>query len=53
VTSHRRISVKNTLGSSVIVLCEREVIELFSVEFYVFSAAHKFQFRFVTNETPN
>jgi hypothetical protein len=55
VTSHRRIPVKNIFGSSVIVFCESEceIIELFPEEFYAVSVAHKFEFRFVTNEIPN
>jgi hypothetical protein len=40
VTSHGRIPVKNTFGSSVVVFCECEIIELFPVEFHVFSAVH-------------
>lgn len=52
-TSHRRTLVKNTFGSSAVVFYECEIIELFPVEFYVISAVHKFEFRLVTNETPN
>ena len=53
VTSHRRILFKNTFGASAVVFCGCEIIELFPVEFYVISAVHKFEFRLVTNETPN
>jgi hypothetical protein len=52
VTSNRRIPVKHTFGSSV-VFCQCQIIELFPVLFYVVSAVHKFEFRLVTNETPN
>jgi len=53
MTSNRCIPVKNTAGSSAVVFCACEIIQLFSVLFYVFRAKHKFDFRLVMNEALN
>jgi hypothetical protein len=53
VTSNRCIPVKNTLGCSAVMFGVCEIIQLLSVVFCVIWAVHKFDFRFVVNETPN
>jgi hypothetical protein len=52
-TSDPRISVKNTLGWSAVVFCGCELIHSLYVVFCVVRNVHKFDFRAVTNETPN
>jgi hypothetical protein len=49
VTDNRCIQIENTF--SAVVFCECEIIQLFSVVFFVFRAVHKFYFRFVINKT--
>jgi hypothetical protein len=50
VTSNRHIPVKNTFGWRAAVFCACEIIQLFSVAFYLVRAVLKFNFRLVTNE---
>ena len=47
--SNGRIKVKNSLGRSAVVFCACEIIQLFSVQFYVHRAVHKCNFRLVIN----
>jgi len=51
VTSNRCIPVENTSCSSAVVFCACEIIQLFSVVFYVVRAKH--DFRLVMNEASN
>jgi hypothetical protein len=53
VTNNRWIPVKNTLGWSAVVFFDYEILQLFCVSLWVLGAAHKFNFRRVTNEIPN
>ena len=52
VTCNRCISVKNTLGRSVVVFFACVVVQLCPVVFCVVRAAYKFDFRLVIKETP-
>jgi hypothetical protein len=44
VSTNQCIPIKNTLGSSAVVLFACDIIQLFSLVFYVVKAAHKFDF---------
>jgi hypothetical protein len=47
------LSVINTLGWSAVVFCACEIVQLFSVVFYVVRAVYEFDFRPVLKEPPN
>ena len=51
MSTNQCIPIKNTLGSSAVVLFACDIIQLFSVVFYVVKAAHKFDFTPVIKKT--
>jgi hypothetical protein len=50
-TSNRCIPDKNTLDSIAVMFCVCDIIQLFSVAYWMFRAEHKFHFRLVVTET--
>jgi hypothetical protein len=53
VTSNRCIPVQNSLGWSAVVFCACEILQLFSVVFFLVRAVRNFDFLRVINETIN
>jgi hypothetical protein len=53
LTSDQCIPVKNTYGRSAVMFYACEILQSCPVVFYVVTAVHKFDFRFVANKTPN
>jgi hypothetical protein len=49
----RRIPVTNTFGWYAVAFCACQIITLIFVVFYVIKDDHKFDFRLVSNGTPN
>jgi hypothetical protein len=51
VNSNRNITVKNTVGSSAVVFCACDTIQLLSVAFHLVRFVYKFYFRLIPNDT--